>query len=270
MLDVHPPHSPTHTWKDFFIHVGTICVGLLIAVGLEQTVELFHHRHQRHQLEEQLRTETLDNMNRALQNIDAFTALQTSMVAQYTELQAAARDHRPAQMLRQQFGPGNTYPAVTAWVVSQQEGTLGLLPVEESQFYVALYRATDRVTTSMVDEFNVRDNLYAAQLPARLFDLPNPKTGQAPTFDLSRMTPDQLRILSERLAEVYVGAANCIYRNRVLYLLDWAAWHGDTSDQDARRMRHEVAALPGDKAAMLARFPLPEEAKRLSNNEGER
>ncbi len=46
MLDVHPPHSPTHTWKDFFIHVGTICVGLLIAVGLEQTVEYFHHRHQ--------------------------------------------------------------------------------------------------------------------------------------------------------------------------------------------------------------------------------
>jgi hypothetical protein len=25
MLDVHPPHAPTHTWKDFFIHVATIC-----------------------------------------------------------------------------------------------------------------------------------------------------------------------------------------------------------------------------------------------------
>ena len=27
MLDVHPPHSPTHTWKDFFIHIATITVG---------------------------------------------------------------------------------------------------------------------------------------------------------------------------------------------------------------------------------------------------
>ncbi len=45
MLDVHPPHEAAHTWKDFFIHVGTICVGLLIAIGLEQTVEFFHHRH---------------------------------------------------------------------------------------------------------------------------------------------------------------------------------------------------------------------------------
>ena len=34
MLDIHPPHTPTHTWKDFFIHIATIGLGLLIAVGL--------------------------------------------------------------------------------------------------------------------------------------------------------------------------------------------------------------------------------------------
>jgi 7,8-dihydropterin-6-yl-methyl-4-(beta-D-ribofuranosyl)aminobenzene 5'-phosphate synthase len=26
MLDVHPPHTPTHTWKDFSIHIATICM----------------------------------------------------------------------------------------------------------------------------------------------------------------------------------------------------------------------------------------------------
>jgi hypothetical protein len=46
MLDVHPPHAPTHGWRDFFIHIATIVVGLLIAVGLEQTVEHFHERQQ--------------------------------------------------------------------------------------------------------------------------------------------------------------------------------------------------------------------------------
>jgi len=35
MLDVHPPHTSTHTWRDFFIHIATICIGLLIAVDLE-------------------------------------------------------------------------------------------------------------------------------------------------------------------------------------------------------------------------------------------
>jgi hypothetical protein len=57
MLDVHPPHQPAHTWKDFFIHIATIVVGLLIAIGLEQTVEFFHHRHQLKEVRAQLAEE---------------------------------------------------------------------------------------------------------------------------------------------------------------------------------------------------------------------
>jgi hypothetical protein len=55
MLDVHPPHESIQTWKSFFIHIATIVIGLFIAVGIEQTVEIFHHRHLSEQLEEQMR-----------------------------------------------------------------------------------------------------------------------------------------------------------------------------------------------------------------------
>src|ERR1700733_4715963 len=48
MLDVHPAHHAASSWKEFFIHIATIVLGLLIAVGLEQTVEYFHHQHQLH------------------------------------------------------------------------------------------------------------------------------------------------------------------------------------------------------------------------------
>jgi hypothetical protein len=58
MLDVHPPHHPTHTWRDFFIHIATICVGLLIAVGLEQTVEALHRNHEAAELRETLKAES--------------------------------------------------------------------------------------------------------------------------------------------------------------------------------------------------------------------
>jgi hypothetical protein len=57
MLDVHPPTHPTHSWRDFFIHIATIVIGLLIAVALEQTVELFHHRHQLNEVHAQLAEE---------------------------------------------------------------------------------------------------------------------------------------------------------------------------------------------------------------------
>ena len=45
MLDVHAPHESIHGWRDFFIHLATITIGLLIALGLEATVEWMHHRH---------------------------------------------------------------------------------------------------------------------------------------------------------------------------------------------------------------------------------
>jgi hypothetical protein len=40
MLDVHAPHGAARTWKDFWIHLGTISIGLLIAIGLSRASRL--------------------------------------------------------------------------------------------------------------------------------------------------------------------------------------------------------------------------------------
>jgi hypothetical protein len=58
MLDVHAPHATIDTWKSFFIHIATICIGLLIAVGLEQSVEAFHRAYEREHLRESLQHES--------------------------------------------------------------------------------------------------------------------------------------------------------------------------------------------------------------------
>ena len=57
MLEVHPAHHAASSWKEFFIHIATIVLGLLIAVGLEQTVEYFHHRREVAEVREELRGE---------------------------------------------------------------------------------------------------------------------------------------------------------------------------------------------------------------------
>src|SRR5579862_3462866 len=64
MLDVHPAHHAASTWRDFFIHIATIVLGLLIAVGLEQTVEYIHHRRQVAETREALRAERRNNIVR--------------------------------------------------------------------------------------------------------------------------------------------------------------------------------------------------------------
>src|SRR6185437_1053263 len=45
MIDIHPPHHGGITRRDFFIHLFTVILGILIAISLEQTVEYLHHRH---------------------------------------------------------------------------------------------------------------------------------------------------------------------------------------------------------------------------------
>ena len=56
MLDVHAPHHRLDSVREFVVHILTITVGLLIALGLEASVENMHHRHQRREAEETIST----------------------------------------------------------------------------------------------------------------------------------------------------------------------------------------------------------------------
>ena len=72
MLDVHAPHSSLHGWSDFLIHLATITIGLLIALGLEGSVEWMHHRHLVHEAEASLRSEierSSKDINSAIQDV---------------------------------------------------------------------------------------------------------------------------------------------------------------------------------------------------------
>ena len=43
-MEIHPPHGPIHTKKDFFISLLAITVGILIALSLESLLTWNHHR----------------------------------------------------------------------------------------------------------------------------------------------------------------------------------------------------------------------------------
>lgn len=61
MLDVHSPHERIHGFRDFLLHLLTITIGLLIALGLEGCVEWSHHRHLRQEADANLHQEIRDN-----------------------------------------------------------------------------------------------------------------------------------------------------------------------------------------------------------------
>lgn len=143
MLDVHAPHQAIHTWNEFLVHIAAITIGLLIAVGLEQTVEFIHHQHQLADIRKSLQLELS-------LNVDRFTAetelsrryvptLRTNLaVYQYLQLHpGAAPAQWPGVLSWTSFDP---FYWTNAWETAKQSGVLAYMPEAELRHYAAIYR----------------------------------------------------------------------------------------------------------------------------------
>ena len=129
MLDVHVPHKSEHTWTDFFIHIATICVGLLIAIGLEQSVEYLHHRHERQVLIDDFHRECAEN----LEVFDHDVPVLRARFLWDRAALAALRDAEPKDGYITVTIPGRPTEAIptpsrAVWSVAKSSGKVALLP----------------------------------------------------------------------------------------------------------------------------------------------
>jgi hypothetical protein len=163
MLDVHPPHHAATTWRDFFIHIITIVIGLLIAISLEQTVEYFHHRHQVAEAREALRIEREININRFAIATAEFRRFAPILQSDLNVL-VYVHDH-PGAKFTQLPARFNWYTITipfndSAWKTAQQSGVLQYMPRAEVQRYSQLYDRLTRLAFRLQSE---RDALFRAR-----------------------------------------------------------------------------------------------------------
>ena len=129
MFDVHAPHESIYTWRGFFIHIATIVIGLLIAISLEQTVELLHHREQRHQLLEDLRREAEERVHILPIN----NANHASRVKWYRDTLGAARAASPVAgsitfVVPPKPAAGRSQkPGTVVWAAAKASGAVSVL-----------------------------------------------------------------------------------------------------------------------------------------------
>jgi hypothetical protein len=146
MLDVHAPHETVHTWKDFFIHIATIVLGLLIAIGLEQTVEHFHHRHLVAETRKALDEEKQENIRAFHENVEshimAMAYLHNNLrIFQYLhDHPGTPQDKLPGILYWPLF---STQPVQAAWTTAQHTDVLSLMPREEVSKVAATYANLD-------------------------------------------------------------------------------------------------------------------------------
>ena len=158
MLDVHVP-QPTHTWKDFFIHVGTIVIGLLIAVGLEQTVETIHHRHQAAEARANIQEELSNNIKVLQFNLQHLVEGKQQLETSLDALNSSASDAEVLTHLKYVWIHDRERDA--AWEGAKIDGSLALIPPAQLSRVSYLYGGSDEITPTLFAYFRDIDTAAA-------------------------------------------------------------------------------------------------------------
>lgn len=194
----HPEHA-IHTWRDFLIHMGTVCLGLLLALFLEQGVEALHHHHQRLRLEEDLRAEAQRNVTILQRHLDInIPAMLDYRAWLITVRTAPARNGFVDLTLpshKNNEGHGLTAPERNVWPVAKSSGSISLLLEAEAQAYA-------RVDFEAEEDEKMVDQIRAASSGLSEFELASGfRLQPGATLHLTATQRDQLIAVLAHQAE---------------------------------------------------------------------
>jgi hypothetical protein len=161
VLDVHPPHEPMHGWRDFFLHLTTITIGLLIALSLEGLVEWQHHRHLVHEAEASLRQEIQSNQSSLASILDDGQKQQSVLKQDVVILQQIIANPKiPPEGLS--IGFRVTTLNDVSWRTAQNTGALSYMPYAIAQDYAGIYYLQDEL--AQAEQQGVRDTVLGASM----------------------------------------------------------------------------------------------------------
>ena len=139
MLDVHPPEHGIHDTRDFLVHLFTITIGLLIALGLEAGVEAVHHRHQREEAETLIRREIQNNLTRLRGDAPQSTTELHQMTSVLQTLEARAQS-QPGVLNEKDFIFREAPIQDAAWRTANSTGVLDFMDYAEVERFSEAYK----------------------------------------------------------------------------------------------------------------------------------
>jgi hypothetical protein len=144
MLDVHPPHSRMEGTRDFFLHLFTITIGLLIALGLEASVEAWHHRHQRKEAESLIRQEIQDNRQHLQESAAGLKAELDGMRDVLKTLDATSTQ-RPGRFNEEEVHFRQGPMQDSAWRTASATGALSYMGYDEVERFSNAYKEQEQL-----------------------------------------------------------------------------------------------------------------------------
>jgi len=146
-MDVHAPHKPIHSIKEFLVHLLAITIGLLIALGLEASVECVHHRHLAQEARENILQEIRDNQKSDVEYLQTLPAIRKAL-----ELNRDVVDDelhgRPIKPL-DKFSWSNLRFQDSAWNAAYSSGAITFMNYDEVKRYEKIYNTQKLIASFM-------------------------------------------------------------------------------------------------------------------------
>ena len=187
-MDVHPPHGPIRSWKDFTLHLLTITIGLFIALTLEAAVESLHHRHMVRDARANLRREIVENQRLYTENLRSVQSKLVQLEQNIDQLRELRAGKTPEHFDLQWNFNWNGF-VDSAWTSARDLGAVGYMQPEVVEKYWGLYRQQ-----AFVNEAGVRILLDEAKAAAPLLTAKNRE-------DSKQLSPDDIQALLLSAAE---------------------------------------------------------------------
>jgi type II secretory pathway pseudopilin PulG len=191
--------------------IAIIVLGIVIAIGLEQTVKLFHHNHQREQLEAALRRD--GQANRGYIKDDIANA---QAILQWAVGEADALERAPPTgplTLHRMPSAGIGSPDAGVWPSAKASGVSNLLPPSAQNWLEYQAEVSNETFVSQSGAVERLSSAYAG-LDQALFG--HATADASGDIDVSRLTAAQRLMVVERLRAI-AEAARVVMRRLLIY-----------------------------------------------------
>jgi hypothetical protein len=133
MGDSHLVSQIPHGWKDFFVQIAAIAIGLLLALGLDRVVGYFHNQQQLTEARRELRLELGENRDVWNRNSAEVQRIEKELKTDLEVIQELQSHSTTTAKLDYSVG----FYAVKdgPWQAVRQNGSLNLMPNDELQDY---------------------------------------------------------------------------------------------------------------------------------------
>jgi hypothetical protein len=146
-MDIHPPEGPTHSFKDFAIHIGIVTIGILIALSLEGIRETIHEHRLVREARANFRIEILEDQQHMRLELDNVESLTRKIDAIIADLPRLSRNAAQLKTRVDGLAPSLYFLSSSSWTGALSSGALAHMSAEEVGHYAGFDFSVHAYTT---------------------------------------------------------------------------------------------------------------------------